>query len=63
MTTAAPVKTTPDRPGYGDLGVGHIHAGGSTPSLNRSYESSHRGEDDYQPNGPGMRPPGPNTSV
>jgi hypothetical protein len=48
----APPKTTPDRPGYGDLGVGHIHAGGSTPSLNRSYESSHSGG--HQ---------GPNTSV
>ena len=52
----SPTKTGSDRPGYGDLGVRPIHAGGSTPSLNRSYESSQResGTDD--------RFQGPNTS-
>jgi len=58
-TGAVPPKRTPDRPGYGDLGVGHINAGGSTPSLNRSYESSKAG-DDYPP--PGLGHVGPCTS-
>jgi len=53
----SPAKTSMDRPGYGDLGVRPIHAGGSTPSLNRSYEGSQResgASDQFQ---------GPNTSV
>jgi len=51
-------KASPDKPGYGDLGVRPIHAGGSaTPSLERSYDGSQResGSDD--------RFQGPNTSV
>lgn len=53
----SPAKPPSDKPGFGDLGVRPIHAGGSTPSLNRSYESSQResGTDD--------RFQGPNTSV
>jgi len=53
----SPTKAGSDKPGFGDLGVRPIHAGGSTPSLNRSYESSQResGTDD--------RFQGPNTSV
>ena len=53
----SPATTNSDKPGFGDLGVRPIHAGGSTPSLNRSYESSQResgGDDRFQ---------GPNTSV
>lgn len=53
----SPTQPSSDKPGFGDLGVRPIHAGGSTPSLNRSYESSQResGTDD--------RFQGPNTSV
>ena len=53
----SPTKPSSDNAGFGDLGVRPIHVGGSTPSLNRSYESSQResGTDD--------RFQGPNTSV
>jgi len=52
----SPPKTNADRPGYGDLGVKPIRSGGSTPSLNRSYDSQREsGTDD--------RFQGPNTSV
>ena len=52
----SPSKTNMDKPGYGDLGVRPIHTGGSTPSLNRSYDSQRESgtEDRFQ---------GPNTSV
>jgi hypothetical protein len=62
-TAGAPPKTTPDRPGYGDLGVGHIHAGGSTPSLNRSMESSHAGDDFHGHDSYHGGHIGPNTDV
>ena len=47
--------TTLEKPGYGDLGVRSINAGGSSLSLNKSYESSQTGTEDQFP--------GPNTSV
>jgi len=57
-TNAPGTKASPDKSGFGDLGVRPIHAGGSaTPSLERSYEGSQResgGSDRFQ---------GPNTSV